>query len=193
MADNATFRTHPALTAAEVAALGLSLAHLGAGPQSATARRAIRRLFDDAEPGTDVVATTLATLTRPLDPTTARRARTIAGAITARLVIRLHYADARGDVTTREVEPVTCLVHRDHWYLVGWCRLRRHIRAFRFDRILAVEATEIPARPHRAEKFLPFQPRTRRTAATPRSAPPSHRTGGPAGAAHHRSSLAPAR
>lgn len=154
-------RTRPSLTAAEIAALGLSLAHLGAGPQSATARRALRHLFDDVEAPSEVVATTLATLTSPLDPATARRARTAAGAITARLVVRLHYADARGDVTIREVEPVTCLVHREHWYLVAWCRLRQGVRAFRFDRMLAVEATEIPARPHRAERFLPFQPRSK--------------------------------
>lgn len=147
------------LTAAEIAALGLSLAHLGAGPQSFTARRALRRLFDGIEPETDVIAQTLATLTRPLDPATARRAKTAAGAISARLVVRLHYADARAAITIREIEPVTCLVHRDHWYLVAWCRLRRGIRAFRFDRILAVENTDIPARPHRAERFLPFQPR----------------------------------
>jgi predicted DNA-binding transcriptional regulator YafY len=161
MADNALFplRTRPSLSAAEIAALGLSLAHLGAGPQSATARRALRHLFEGQEAMSDVIATTLATLTSPLDPVTGRRARTAAGAITARLVVRLHYADQNGDVTIREVEPVTCLVHRDHWYLVGWCRLRRGIRAFRFDRLLAVEATDIPARPHRADRFLPFQPR----------------------------------
>jgi predicted DNA-binding transcriptional regulator YafY len=165
MVENAMLpiRTRTTLTAAEIAALGLSLAHLGAGPQSATARRALRHLFHDMLYETEVpdavIATTLATLTSPLDAATARRARTAAVAITARLVVRLHYADARGDVTIREVEPVTCLVHRDHWYLVGWCRLREGIRAFRFDRVLAVEATEIPARPHRAERFLPFQPR----------------------------------
>ncbi|MCW2944677.1 MAG: transcriptional regulator protein-like protein [Actinoallomurus sp.] len=161
MVENATLvsRTRPNLTAAEIAALGLSLAHLGAGPQSAIARRALRHMFEDLEAPSDVIATTLATLTRPLDPATARRARTAAGAITARLVIRLHYADAKGNITIREVEPVTCLVHRDHWYLVAWCRLRQDIRAFRFDRVLAVESTDIPARPHRAERFLPFQGR----------------------------------
>jgi predicted DNA-binding transcriptional regulator YafY len=163
MVENATlpFHTRPSLTATEIAALGLSLAHLGAGPQSATARRALRHLFDDMEAPNEVIATTLATLTGPLDPATARRARTAAVAITARLVVRLHYADARGDVTIREVEPVTCLVHRDHWYLVAWCRLRQGVRAFRFDRMLALEPTEIPARPHRAERFLPFQPRAK--------------------------------
>ena len=161
MVENATLArpAHPTLTAAETAALGLSLAHLGAGPQAAIARRALRHLFDELEAPTDVIATTLETLTRPLDAATARRARTAAGAITARLVVRLHYADAAGGVTTREIEPVTCLVHRDYWYLIAWCRMRKSIRAFRFDRMLALEATEIPARPHRAERFLPFQGR----------------------------------
>jgi predicted DNA-binding transcriptional regulator YafY len=161
MVETLACRTRPRLTAAETSALALSLAHLGTGPQSVTARRALRHLFDDQEAPTDVIATTLATLTRPLDPDTARRARVAAGAITARLVVRLHYADAGGGITVREIEPVTCLVHRDHWYLIAWCRLRQSIRAFRFDRMLAVEATEIPARPHRAERFLPFQPRVK--------------------------------
>jgi predicted DNA-binding transcriptional regulator YafY len=162
MVENAPLpsSTSPSLTAAEIAAIGLSLAHMGTGPQSATVRRALRHLFADMEPPTEAIATTLATLTTPLDPATARRARIIAGAITARLVVRLHYTDAKGGMTTRDIEPVTCLVHRDHWYLVAWCRVRQGIRAFRFDRILAVETTEIAARPHRADRFLPFQGRS---------------------------------
>ncbi|GLZ11244.1 hypothetical protein Acsp04_14790 [Actinomadura sp. NBRC 104425] len=176
MANVATHRT--ALTAAEIAALALSLAHLGAGPQAATARRALRTLLDDATDtetvaarslpvpaaprparSADAAPSTLQTLTTPLSPATADRARVIAAAITEHRVIRLVYGDARANVTIREVEPVTCLVHRDHWYLVGWCRMRRGVRAFRFDRILAVESTGMPARPHRAERYLPFQGR----------------------------------
>lgn len=143
-----------ALSAAEVAALALSLAHLGGGPQAVTARRALRRLLD-AEG--DVVVDTLTT---PLNATTASRARILAAGISERTAVRLHYRDAGGSLSVRDVEPVTCLVHRDHWYLVAWCRLRRGIRAFRFDRLLAVEPTGIPARPHRPERFLPFQRRT---------------------------------
>ncbi|KAB2341842.1 helix-turn-helix transcriptional regulator [Actinomadura rudentiformis] len=148
-----------ALTAAEIAALALSLAHLGAGPQATTARRALRHLLD-TDSHDDVVTATLATLTRPLEASTADRARVVAAAITEHRVVRLCYGDAGANVTIREVEPVTCLVHRDHWYLVGWCRMRRGVRAFRFDRILAVESTGLPARPRRAERYLPFQRRT---------------------------------
>ncbi|WP_405140575.1 WYL domain-containing protein [Sphaerisporangium sp. NBC_01403] len=151
--------TTPLLTTAEIAALALSLAHLGEGPQAVTARRGLRNVFENLDFGDDVVAATLDTLTTPLPPDVARRARTIAGAVTSRQVVRLHYRDAGGRVTSRDVEPVTCLVHRDHWYLVGWCRTKVGIRAFRFDRIVAVEPTLVPARAHRAERYLPFQRR----------------------------------
>lgn len=147
------------LTTAEIAALALSLAHLGTGPQAATARRALRRLIEADDTHDDLVTSTLATLTAPMDGTTADRARVLAGAITDRQVVRLHYRDAAGDITVRQVEPVTCLVHRDHWYLVAWCRFRQGIRAFRFDRILAVESTGLAARRHPADRFLPFQRR----------------------------------
>ncbi|WP_214109683.1 helix-turn-helix transcriptional regulator [Acrocarpospora catenulata] len=147
------------LTTAEIAALALSLAHLGTGPQSVTARRGLRHVFEHLELDDDVIATTLSTLTTPLPPDVARRARAVAGAITTRQVVRIQYLDAAGHLTIRDVEPVTCLVHRSHWYLAGWCRLRRGIRAFRFDRIVSVEPTDLPARPHLAERYLPFQRR----------------------------------
>ncbi|WP_214415164.1 helix-turn-helix transcriptional regulator [Sphaerisporangium fuscum] len=151
--------TTPLLTTAEIAALALSLAHLGDGPQAITARRGLRHVFENLDLDDDVVASTLDTLTRPLPPEVARRARTIAGAVTGRQVVRLHYRDAGGHVSSRDVEPVTCLVHRDHWYLVGWCRTKVGIRAFRFDRIVAVEPTLAAAHPHRPERYLPFQRR----------------------------------
>ncbi|WP_084964712.1 WYL domain-containing protein [Thermoactinospora rubra] len=147
------------LTTAEIAALALSLAHLGAGPQATTARRGLRHAFEHLDLDDDVIATTLTTLTEPLPPDVASRARVIADAITSRHIIRLHYRDATGAITVRDVEPVTCLVHREFWYLVGVCRMRRAIRAFRFDRIIAVEPTMIPSRPHLADRFLPFQRR----------------------------------
>ncbi|WP_106397870.1 helix-turn-helix transcriptional regulator [Actinocorallia populi] len=142
------------LSAAELAALALSLAHLGAGPQAVTARRALARLVPDERQ-----ARSFATLLDPLDSETARRVRLLAQAITESRVVRVLYADERGKVSRREVEPVTTLVHGDHWYLVGWCRLRHGIRAFRLDRIMAVEPTEMQSRPHRADGFLPFQGR----------------------------------
>ncbi|MEV8632605.1 WYL domain-containing protein [Streptosporangium sp. NPDC051023] len=145
------------LTTAEIAALALSLAHLGSGPQATTARSGLRHAFEHMELDDEIISTTLTTLTEPMPAPVADRARTIANAITSRLVVRLHYRDVSGRVTVRDVDPVTCMVHRDYWYLVGMCRLRGAIRAFRFDRIVATEPTFIAARPHRADNFLPFQ------------------------------------
>jgi predicted DNA-binding transcriptional regulator YafY len=159
MANVITAAPTRSLTTAEIAALALSLAHLGAGPQAVTARRGLRHAFEHLDLDDDVIATTLVTLTTPLPIDVAARARVIADAITGRLVIRLHYRDASGRISVREVDPVTCLVHREYWYLVGMCRTRRAIRAFRFDRVIAVEPTTKPARPHLAERFLPFQRR----------------------------------
>lgn len=143
------------LSAAELAALALSLAHLGAGPQAVTARRALAQLV--SPDGRQ--ARSVATLLDPLDPETARRARLLAQAITEGRVVRVLYTDESGRLSRREVEPVTTMVHGDHWYLVGWCRLRRGVRAFRLDRLQAVEPTEIRSRDHRADGFLPFQGR----------------------------------
>lgn len=151
-----------ALSPAEIAALALSLAHLGAGPQAGAARRALSHLLpapSEALGVDEVITSTLTTLVAPLDEETAGRARVLASAITERLIVRLHYTDATGHPTTREVEPVTCLVHRDHWYLVAWCRLRHGIRAFRFDRITAAEPTTRQSRIHRPDHYLPFHPR----------------------------------
>ncbi|WP_433363677.1 helix-turn-helix transcriptional regulator [Streptosporangium sp. CA-115845] len=145
------------LTAAEIAALALSMAHLGSGPQANAARSGLRHAFEQMEIDDAVVAATLTTLTEPMPAPIADRARTIANAITSGLVIRLHYRDVSGRITVRDVDPVTCMVHREYWYLVGMCRMRHAIRAFRFDRIVATEPTFMPARPHRAEGFLPFQ------------------------------------
>jgi predicted DNA-binding transcriptional regulator YafY len=164
MATGVNSHTRP-LSTAEIAALALSLAHLGAGPQAVTARRGLQHALEHLDLDDEVIATTLTTLTEPLPADIAFRARLIADAITSRLMIRLHYQDASGRVTTRDVEPVTCLVHREYWYLVGICRMRRAIRAFRFDRILAVEPTLTPSRPHLADRFLPFQRRKRVRAA----------------------------
>src|SRR5690606_1441297 len=123
MAEVVKPQTQP-LTTAEIAALALSLAHLGSGPQAVTARRGLQHALDHLDLDDDVIATTLDTLIEPPPADVAARARLIADAITSRMMIRLHSRDAAGAVTSRDVEPVTCLVHRDYWYLVGVCRMR---------------------------------------------------------------------
>lgn len=57
--------------------------------------------------------------------------------------------DKHGTPTERLVEPVMFLAREEHWYLVGWCRLRDELRAFRLDRVVAVHDTgeSVPERP----------------------------------------------
>jgi len=70
--------------------------------------------------------------------------RTVQEALLARRVLRLEYVDHAGRVTERDVEPFGLLVGQQ-WQLLGWCRLRDDVRAFRLDRIRAVRALAEPA------------------------------------------------
>ena len=40
----------------------------------------------------------------------------------------------------REVDPYGIVFRRGHWYLVGWCHLRKDLRSFRLDRLSSVRA-----------------------------------------------------
>ena len=62
-------------------------------------------------------------------------------AVSARHVLRLRYTDREGRSTTRDVEPVGYVGSTTAWYLLGWCRLRDGLRAFRLDRVDRVTAT----------------------------------------------------
>ncbi len=66
-------------------------------------------------------------------------------AVAARRVLRIDYVDKSGVPTEREVEPVMFLAGTHGWYLVGWCRLRDDLRAFRMDRIVTCHDTGEPA------------------------------------------------
>jgi predicted DNA-binding transcriptional regulator YafY len=69
-------------------------------------------------------------------PATSPVAREIERALLRRHALRIEYADRKGVVTSREVEPRIFLGGRGgFWYLVAWCRLRDDVRVFRLDRI----------------------------------------------------------
>ncbi|MCS5716159.1 YafY family transcriptional regulator [Herbiconiux sp. CPCC 205716] len=65
-----------------------------------------------------------------------------AAALRSNRVVRLRYQDATGADTLREVEPLGSIGKEGHWYLIAWCRLRDGVRAFRGDRMLALEVTD---------------------------------------------------
>ncbi|MCH6471519.1 helix-turn-helix transcriptional regulator [Sinomonas terrae] len=82
-----------------------------------------------------------------------------AEALRTRSVLRIRYSDRNGEKTVREVEPVGYVGRDQNWYLIAWCRTRGGIRAFRSDRILAVEPTgeRPPRRDYRAEDLqIPY-------------------------------------
>lgn len=56
-------------------------------------------------------------------------------------VLRLAYEDRGGSETVRDVEPLGYVGRGGSWYLIGWCRLRDGLRAFRGDRIISASAT----------------------------------------------------
>jgi len=52
-----------------------------------------------------------------------------------RLHLRFNYRDAKGERSTREVEPQAMLILPPLWYLVAWDPAREDFRHFRMDRI----------------------------------------------------------
>ena len=130
-------------TAAEMLAMAVSLAGAEATLFASALRSALRKVLAAAQ---TVQAAQLADRVR-LIGTKSAVPLAIQAAIIARHVPRLRYRDRHDVLTCRDVEPVAFAGTRAHWYLVGWCRLRRGTRAFRLDRIHAAADTGEPA-PH---------------------------------------------
>lgn len=66
---------------------------------------------------------------------------TLRRAIDERKVVRVNYADANGDETTRTIRPLAMHFWGVVWTLAAWCELRNSFRSFRLDRIRACEIT----------------------------------------------------
>ncbi|WP_419840970.1 helix-turn-helix transcriptional regulator [Candidatus Poriferisodalis sp.] len=57
-------------------------------------------------------------------------------ALGARSTVSIHYYTPHSDtISERRVDPLDVSLQDGHWYLQGWCHLRRDIRLFRVDRI----------------------------------------------------------
>jgi proteasome accessory factor B len=66
----------------------------------------------------------------------ARWLEQLSQAVAGKKLAHLTYAGAaRGETTTRDVEPYGLYQKGGAWFLVGWCRLRRAIRTFHLGRI----------------------------------------------------------
>ena len=63
--------------------------------------------------------------------------------------IRFSYTDAEARQTTREVDPLSIVYMQASHCLLAWCHLRQDFRAFRLDRMQALELTGASFRPRR--------------------------------------------
>jgi predicted DNA-binding transcriptional regulator YafY len=137
------------LTPDEAVAMALALRRLEDTPFRVTAGSALRKLVaamraDDAAAAQDL-AGRIHLLGDGAASPQAPVPHAIADALATRRVLRIGYGDRAGAVTTREVEPLGYVGKEAHWYLVGWCRLRDALRAFRTDRITSISVTtEVP-------------------------------------------------
>lgn len=62
-------------------------------------------------------------------------------AIREATVLQLEYRDRDDSLSSRRVRPLAIWAFTDGWLFAGWCELRSDFRAFRLDRISAVEET----------------------------------------------------
>lgn len=60
-------------------------------------------------------------------------------AVQRRQRVALHYEAIGGAETARTVDPYGVLYRNGFWYMAGYCHLRQGLRAFRLDRVLAVQ------------------------------------------------------
>jgi predicted DNA-binding transcriptional regulator YafY len=136
------------LTAQEAVAMAVALDGIAGTPFRAAARTAMRKLVTAMHSSDAAAAEALAArvhlIGMPEEP--AAVPALIADALATGRVLRIEYADRDGVATSRDVEPLGYVGSASHWYLIGWCRLRDGIRAFRTDRIRSsVALAETPA------------------------------------------------
>lgn len=145
-------------TPAEAVAIAVALSGAGGSPLDRAARSALRKIVSAMPARDSSAARELAERVRFLVPPDRAAPAPpvptiIEECLVTRRVLRLVYEDKNGGLTRRDVEPVMFLCGSRGWYLLGWCRLREDLRAFRLDRVVAVDGTGELA-PHRPDLGL---------------------------------------
>ncbi|MBN8576687.1 MAG: YafY family transcriptional regulator [Cyclobacteriaceae bacterium] len=56
-------------------------------------------------------------------------------AITDQIILKIHYTDAKGRNSRREVEPIGIIYYTEQWHLIAWCWKRHDYRDFIMSRI----------------------------------------------------------
>jgi predicted DNA-binding transcriptional regulator YafY len=135
------------LTPPEAVAMAVALEGMAGTPFQQSAQTAVRKLVAVMHDSDATVARELAARVHLLGSEAARPSvpALIADALSAGNVLRISYQDRDGVPTSREIEPLSYVGTPTNWYLIGWCRLRNGVRAFRTDRITSsVMTSEIP-------------------------------------------------
>jgi predicted DNA-binding transcriptional regulator YafY len=130
-------------TPSEAVAIAVVLEGMAGTPFQEAAQTALRKLVAAMQGADAAAARDLAARVHLLGSSAALSPvpSSIADALSAGFVLRISYQDRDGVTTSREVEPLGYVGKPTNWYLVGWCRLRGGIRAFRTDRITSSVAT----------------------------------------------------
>jgi predicted DNA-binding transcriptional regulator YafY len=92
---------------------------------------------------------------------------TLSAAAQARQRVRLRYRSGQQQDTARDFDPYGLVWRGGRWYAVGHCHLRRDVRSFRLDRVIAVSA--LPASFGRPEGFDALGHLARSVATMPRA------------------------
>lgn len=123
-------------------ALGLSFVEIAGDTSLAEAAKEVRAKIQTALPEPDKRKLENAPLfASRRDGPAAPSAKMIRRAIRERNILRLIYEDAVGSSSDRRVRPLAIWAFSDGWLFAGWCELRNGFRAFRLDRITAIEET----------------------------------------------------
>ncbi len=130
---------------AEAVAIAVALEGLHGTPFADAARSALRKVVAVMPAPDATAAKELAGRVILLgDPSVPAVPAAVARALSAHRVLRFGYRDRQGAASIRLIEPMGYVGGREHWYLIGWCRLRRSIRCFRLDRMVdPVEIDEV--------------------------------------------------
>lgn len=137
-------------TVDEALAVTVALGTLTTSPFGASATSALRKIVAVLDARSLTQTAELATRIHLLeDDGSGGATDNLAAALRTGRVLRLSYLDREGAATVRDVEPMGFVGKGGTWYLIGWCRLRDGLRAFRGDRIAQAEplAERSPRRP----------------------------------------------
>lgn len=120
--------------------------------ESATAERALAKLDRVLPtPLRDQVTALQETLVLEVRPTSSSpvsyRLRVVTQGVQRHQRLWLKYLGLQGGVSERELDPYGVAQHSGFWYTVGYCHLRQALRAFRLDRIEAVQLLDITFEP----------------------------------------------